>query len=144
MSGYLALPVGWDAPDFPDAACKGADTDLWFSMNHADQRAAKAACGTCPHRVDCAEWAIARPGEWGIWGGLNGNDRAQIRISRAAAAAKPGDIVDRHGRPIPAHVKHGSPSTYANWACRCQACTVAAAEAKRAYLERANDTEDAA
>jgi WhiB family redox-sensing transcriptional regulator len=65
------------------AACKGYDPELFFSSDDlTDKRervereaAAKAVCGRCPVRLDCLEYAIAAGERYGVWGGLNAQER---------------------------------------------------------------------
>ena len=47
----------------------------------ARERRAKAVCATCPVRVECLQHAVAVDERYGIWGGLNQDERRSIRIS---------------------------------------------------------------
>jgi WhiB family redox-sensing transcriptional regulator len=67
------------------AACQ-SEADLFFpdpkdrSVETLRQvRAAKAICGRCPYKLECAEWAIQTPYEEGIWGGLTEAERRKAR-----------------------------------------------------------------
>ena len=64
-------------PNFPGAKCKGrSDAHLWeFSLHsenkvqaRARRRKAIRICSTCPHLLDCREWARDHQ-ETGVWGG---------------------------------------------------------------------------
>jgi WhiB family redox-sensing transcriptional regulator len=65
------------------AACKGVDPELFFSSEDiADKRervereaAAKSICLRCTVRPECLEYAIAAGERYGIWGGLNPQER---------------------------------------------------------------------
>jgi WhiB family transcriptional regulator, redox-sensing transcriptional regulator len=65
------------------AACKGYDPELFFSSDDlTDKRervereaAAKAVCMRCTVRRDCLDYAIAAGERYGIWGGLNPQER---------------------------------------------------------------------
>lgn len=71
-----------------DAACKGIDPELFFSSEDLPNKqdrleregAAKAVCARCAVRPDCLEYAIAAGERYGIWGGLNPQERrAHVR-----------------------------------------------------------------
>jgi WhiB family redox-sensing transcriptional regulator len=65
------------------AACKGYDPELFFSSEDlTDKRervereaAAKAVCVRCSVRPDCLDYAVAAGERYGIWGGLNPQER---------------------------------------------------------------------
>jgi WhiB family transcriptional regulator, redox-sensing transcriptional regulator len=59
------------------AACRGADVDVFFPQGPS--RAARTYCATCPVRVDCLAFAMARPDLRGIWGGLTAAQRENRR-----------------------------------------------------------------
>jgi WhiB family redox-sensing transcriptional regulator len=76
-----------------DAACNGADPDLFFAPDFertADWKAriakAKAVCARCPVRDACLAYALDT-GQWfGIWGGLTEDERrAMLRRQRRAS-----------------------------------------------------------
>lgn len=83
----------WDVIEPPawmaDAACAGADTDLFYP-EAGDYRAAeraKAVCARCPVIDDCLRHALTSPVEQhGVWGGLTPNERSQLRRRRKDAA----------------------------------------------------------
>lgn len=43
---------------------------------------ARVACGLCPVKTECLEWAIAAREEHGIWGGMDRDQRAKIARRR--------------------------------------------------------------
>jgi WhiB family redox-sensing transcriptional regulator len=44
---------------------------------------AKAVCASCPVQAHCLDYALENSIKYGIWGGLNEEERAQERRSRA-------------------------------------------------------------
>ncbi len=62
------------------AACRGADTDLFFPEQRGHGVAAEALkfCQRCPVRLDCAAFACAVPSK-GWFGGMNTKSREKIR-----------------------------------------------------------------
>ncbi|MGA8115013.1 MAG: WhiB family transcriptional regulator [Actinocatenispora sp.] len=65
--------------------CRGLDSSLFF---HPDgergpsrsrrEREAKAVCGTCPVRAQCAAHALKVHEPYGVWGGLSESERQQL------------------------------------------------------------------
>ncbi len=73
---------------FDDAACRDADTDVFFPKSDADAEAAKAICAVCPVREECLEFAVeTRPSD-GVWGGLTPIERHRLIRRRQKAARK--------------------------------------------------------
>ena len=103
-----------------DAACRGADADLFFP-DRGDNEAAAAAvaiCAGCTVRAECLEEALSRPEPLGIWGGKTTVERRYLRRERK--------------RELP---EHGTAARYGR-GCRCEACRGAEAERKRPYQAR--------
>lgn len=78
-------------PDLPTqrwmarAACAGHDTQVWFSEDPGGvYRQARAVCADCPVRAACLDWALATKVDYGLWGGLNPDERRRIRRRRRA------------------------------------------------------------
>lgn len=75
----------------PDAACRGLDPELFFSSEDVENRQerrdteadAKAVCARCPVAQACLDYALEAGERYGIWGGLNSQERRDLR--RAAA-----------------------------------------------------------
>lgn len=67
----------WD----DQAACKGMDTELWFSETDWCVTKAKDICAGCPVAERCREEAVSNRLR-GVWGGTNEYDRERIRRSR--------------------------------------------------------------
>lgn len=75
-----------------NAACRGADTALWFhDQDHttaggtcAQCAAAIRICAGCPVRTDCLAHALAADETYGIWGGQTAEkrDRELAKIHR--------------------------------------------------------------
>lgn len=66
----------------PDAACGSTvDPDVFFpdERDEPTQAAARAVCAGCPVMAVCREYALARPGLKGIWGGLTDRERQDQR-----------------------------------------------------------------
>jgi WhiB family transcriptional regulator, redox-sensing transcriptional regulator len=66
------------------AACRGADTDLFFPNWAAgsasrDIEQAKRTCRGCPVRALCLDWALDRGVAFGIWGGFTEDERRAMR-----------------------------------------------------------------
>lgn len=72
---------------FESPSCATVGGDFWFpekevgGISQTDAKFAKAICASCLHKVDCAEWGIAKELH-GIWGGLSDLDRRGIRQRR--------------------------------------------------------------
>jgi WhiB family transcriptional regulator, redox-sensing transcriptional regulator len=69
------------------AACIGQDPELFFPIGTSppaeEQTArAKAVCGSCRVRAECLEWSLATYQDAGVWGGLDEEERRQIRRAR--------------------------------------------------------------
>ncbi len=68
-----------------DAACIGADESVFFSpeaergpRRRAREAIAKAMCAECPVARQCLEHALAVREPFGVWGGLNINERENL------------------------------------------------------------------
>ncbi len=75
-----------------DAACKGLDPEQFFSSDddvytkHERQEreaSAKAVCVKCDVRRDCLSYAIDAGERYGIWGGMNAQERRAIIRNRS-------------------------------------------------------------
>ncbi|MFF7610714.1 WhiB family transcriptional regulator [Streptomyces lavendulae] len=56
---------------------------------------AKGFCGLCPVRMECAQWALSRGLEHGIWGGLDEIQRRRLRRKHTAAELADPAALDR-------------------------------------------------
>lgn len=66
-------------------ACRGEDPAVFFHpegergpARAAREAAAKAVCGGCPVKTQCAEHALRVREPYGVWGGLSEDDREAI------------------------------------------------------------------
>lgn len=83
------VDTSWHA----DAACRGETPAVFFGPHNeseADREIrevdAKVICHFCPVRSECLDYAITRPEKYGIWGGLNEDERERERRRRRRAA----------------------------------------------------------
>lgn len=77
--------------DHPDAACKGADTALFYpdKGDHRTVAQAIAVCDTCPAKEPCLAHAIEHR-EQGIWGGTTPRQRSRMRKGQPPGTGQPG------------------------------------------------------
>jgi WhiB family redox-sensing transcriptional regulator len=72
------------------AACLGMDRGLWFpaipeSRTKAGRERvqhARDVCKSCPVRLECLEYAVRTWQAYGIWGGLDPEQRRRSRFCR--------------------------------------------------------------
>ena len=76
------------------AACRGEDLMLFFGPDGERQperdireRKAKQVCASCPVRIECLNYAVARPEKYGTWGGLNEDERSVVAFHHDARTA---------------------------------------------------------
>ncbi len=65
---------GWEER----AACRGADVELFFSVEEEDQQRALEFCARCEVRSECLEYAVTNREMYGIWGGMPESDRRSM------------------------------------------------------------------
>ena len=108
-TNLAALPL----PTPPDwtrrAACVG-----WVELDWTDPvpeliALYRAICADCPVRGECLLTALIAGEPWGIWGGLDTDERANL--ARQGGFPAP-NVVPRHGVHA-RYVRHG---------CRCDVC----------------------
>jgi WhiB family redox-sensing transcriptional regulator len=68
------------------ASCRTLDPSLFFPSGSSgteaqDAASAKAICSTCPVAAPCLEFALTTNQEYGVWGGLDEEERREIRRS---------------------------------------------------------------
>lgn len=74
-----------DDEDWRDQAlCFGLDPDLFFPIGTSGPAVqqiaeAKKVCAQCPVRAECLEYAIEHKQIHGIWGGLDEEERLELR-----------------------------------------------------------------
>lgn len=69
-----------------EAACRGANAPLFVppigyeskGRQRVRESAAKQICAQCPVRRECLEYALRVDESFGIWGGLNEQERRQL------------------------------------------------------------------
>ena len=71
------------------AICRDTDPDLFFPIGTTGQalvqiERAKEVCGECPVKTECLEYALETNQDSGIWGGLDEEQRRNIRRQAAA------------------------------------------------------------
>jgi WhiB family redox-sensing transcriptional regulator len=83
------------APEVDDfrrhAACRKVDPELFFPEGTgraavAQARLAKTVCRRCIVRMPCLEWALSSGQNEGVWGGLDANERRELRRASAELA----------------------------------------------------------
>lgn len=69
-----------------EAACLGEELRIFFpERNLALAREAKAICYRCPVRMECLDEALSNGERFGIWGGMDQDERrreARLRRNR--------------------------------------------------------------
>lgn len=77
-----------DADWRQQAACRGADTSVFFPEEDESAAPALEICAQCPVREDCLEFALITRQDDGVWGGLTGAERRRLRRRRREAARR--------------------------------------------------------
>jgi WhiB family transcriptional regulator, redox-sensing transcriptional regulator len=86
LSAVKGVSITWQQT----GACRSsaASSDFYPPMRTerkherlARERRAKSVCATCPVQVQCLEHAIVADERYGIWGGLNHDERRLLRAS---------------------------------------------------------------
>jgi WhiB family transcriptional regulator, redox-sensing transcriptional regulator len=83
----MAVRTDWHE----DAACRGADPDLFFPISTTGAalrqiEQAKRICRNCPVRIQCLAWAVDNGVTDGVWGGTTEDERRIIRSLQASRA----------------------------------------------------------
>jgi WhiB family redox-sensing transcriptional regulator len=94
----VALPEV--APDLAgawpqQAVCTGEDPSIFFPAHGDPGIRARRVCANCPVKMDCLEYAIDAD-EWGIWGGLDRDQRRELRDGADEPALPPGHVIVRN------------------------------------------------
>ena len=71
--------VGWMA----SALCAEVATDLFFPEKGSSPRPAQRICAECPVRLRCLRYALDHDEQYGVWGGLTGHERRQLKRGAA-------------------------------------------------------------
>ncbi|WP_199570596.1 WhiB family transcriptional regulator [Streptomyces murinus] len=86
----LPRPHHWS----DDAACAGTETAVFFPVGKGgvpasvDAAYAKTFCNRCPVRAECLTHALTRREDYGVWGGLDEDERAELLRQARRAAEK--------------------------------------------------------
>ena len=83
----LAAPARWR----DQAACRGADLDLFFPGRSESAEPARQVCARCAVRQPCLDYAISNRIVHGIWGGLSERERRALRTSYLRAVRRERD-----------------------------------------------------
>jgi WhiB family redox-sensing transcriptional regulator len=73
------------------AACRGADLQVFFPGRGEPAGPARQICAECPVRQPCLDYALRHAITHGIWGGLTERDRRPLRVHYTAAARRERD-----------------------------------------------------
>lgn len=66
-------------------SCVGAPAEVFFPPRGSNGVAARKICAGCPVRQECLDYAIENREQWGIWGGMDLDQRlAEARARRVA------------------------------------------------------------
>src|SRR5205085_5675831 len=73
------------------ARCIGEDPDMFFPLGstrraRSQTERARAICRACEVREQCLAWALDTCQDAGVWGGLDEEERREIRRARRRAA----------------------------------------------------------
>jgi WhiB family transcriptional regulator, redox-sensing transcriptional regulator len=86
-----------------EARCRGMNPRLFFPEYdwHIDPSVV-TACHECPVRDDCLGWALETNQEYGYWGGLTEEQRANINRTRSRVRCPDcrSDSIDRSGDDV--------------------------------------------
>jgi len=77
------------------ALCGQTNSEIFFPSQDDPGTEAKRVCRRCPVRAECLTFAMANDERFGIWGGLDPEERRNLRRSlhRRQASAADGDGV---------------------------------------------------
>ncbi|WP_315986209.1 WhiB family transcriptional regulator [Streptomyces sp. adm13(2018)] len=87
MAGLTTRPAtgtNWQALGL----CREADPDTFFPDRSTAPADIKAICMGCPVRAVCLDYALTHNERYGVWGGLDENERRNLRRRRTAQAPK--------------------------------------------------------
>jgi WhiB family redox-sensing transcriptional regulator len=79
--------------------CINEDPDLFFPVGTTrpaleQATRAKSVCAQCPVRTDCLSWALETCQDAGVWGGLDEEERREIRRARRRSREDtPGSLI---------------------------------------------------
>jgi len=102
------------------AACKGADTRIFFPERGGDYATAKAICAECPVRQACLEDALETGELHGIRGGRSERERRRMRGERRRKVTQCGTTSgykahNRRGEPPCSQCRQANAQYHARW-----------------------------
>jgi WhiB family redox-sensing transcriptional regulator len=146
LNDHRGAPTGTtstrdDSTDWRDgAACRVADPELFFAAdqeraNGRNPRVAeaKAVCRSCEVRPDCLKWALDNDERYGVWGGLDEDERPhRRRPTHKPATPKPpaAEKLDPTPRPSCGR-QRGYEAHTRNGERQCDTCKAWRARGKR-------------
>lgn len=68
-----------------NARCEGMDPELFFPRKSDAQKEIVKFCLGCPVRLDCLQFALDMPAEYGVLGGTTQDERKRLRRKRQVA-----------------------------------------------------------
>jgi WhiB family transcriptional regulator, redox-sensing transcriptional regulator len=81
-------------------ACREFSVESFYPPTDQDGDEAKAICFTCSVREQCLEFALAAGERFGIWGGLNPQERRYLMARRLRAAQFPEESKEETTRAL--------------------------------------------
>jgi len=81
---------------YQQARCNRYDPEIFFDTRKRAERRAKGICAKCPVQPECLSFALQSGTEFGIWGGLNADERRML-VLRGSSATE-GAVVVRPSR----------------------------------------------
>jgi WhiB family redox-sensing transcriptional regulator len=88
--GLLAMPTWLPGfvPEGVTPACREPDVDpeLFFPIADRYSGEARDICGRCEVKARCGQWAIDTNQRFGLWGGLDPEERNKLRRARELAS----------------------------------------------------------
>jgi WhiB family redox-sensing transcriptional regulator len=83
-SAHGGYDTAADQRDWVDSAvCAQTDPDMFYPEGKGFTGAkAQAVCRTCPVMIQCLDWALEHDERFGVWGGMTGDERAQLRKAK--------------------------------------------------------------
>ncbi len=95
--------------------CRGEDPNMFFHPEGERGPArinrdtsAKAVCGACPVKVQCAQHALAVREPYGVWGGLTEDEREEIYAGRLKPSVAVGSEINTEPVGFPMHIATAS------------------------------------
>ncbi|MEI8187847.1 MAG: WhiB family transcriptional regulator [Candidatus Saccharibacteria bacterium] len=67
------------------AACLGTEPNIFFPRKGEPDDLAKECCESCPIKNECLDYAIENNEKFGVWGGMNLNERMIEKRQRSNA-----------------------------------------------------------